>query len=50
MSEVITIGEPIVTFASTEPDVSLVDALNKEVINQQFIDDGYKPHSWGAVL
>lgn len=28
MSEVITIGEPIVTFASTEPDVSLVDALN----------------------
>lgn len=27
MSEVITIGEPIVTFASKEPDVSLRDAL-----------------------
>lgn len=27
MSEVITIGEPIVTFASKEPDVSLTDAL-----------------------
>lgn len=27
MSEVITIGEPLVTFASEEPDVSLVDAL-----------------------
>lgn len=28
MSEVITIGEPIVTFAATEPDVSLADALD----------------------
>jgi len=28
MSEVITIGEPLVTFASKEPDVSLVDALD----------------------
>lgn len=28
MSEFITIGEPIVTFHSTEPDVSLTDALN----------------------
>jgi len=28
MSEVITIGEPVVTFASTEPDVSMADALN----------------------
>lgn len=27
MSEVITIGEPLVTFASKEPDVSLADAL-----------------------
>lgn len=27
MSEVITIGEPLVTFCSKEPDVSLVDAL-----------------------
>lgn len=27
MSEVITIGEPIITFASKEPDVSLADAL-----------------------
>ncbi|MCZ3394245.1 sugar kinase, partial [Enterococcus faecium] len=27
MSEVITIGEPITTFASKEPDVSLVDAV-----------------------
>lgn len=27
MSEVITIGEPVPTFASTEPDASLVDAL-----------------------
>ncbi|GAY72212.1 2-dehydro-3-deoxygluconate kinase [Lentilactobacillus kosonis] len=28
MSEVITIGEPVVTFASTEPDVSMADSLN----------------------
>lgn len=28
MSEVITIGEPLVTFASKDPDVSLVDAIN----------------------
>ena len=27
MSEVITIGEPIVTFCSKEPDVSMADAL-----------------------
>lgn len=28
MSEIMTIGEPIVTFASKEPDVSLADALD----------------------
>ncbi|WEV57033.1 sugar kinase [Ligilactobacillus acidipiscis] len=28
MSEFITIGEPLVTFASKDPDVSLVDAMN----------------------
>lgn len=28
MSEVITIGEPIVTFCSTEPDVSMAEALD----------------------
>ena len=28
MSEVITIGEPLTTFASTEPDVPLVDVEN----------------------
>ncbi len=27
MSEVITIGEPLVAFCSEEPDVSLADAL-----------------------
>ncbi len=32
MSEVITIGEPLTTFASKEPDVSLVDALNFQKI------------------
>lgn len=32
MSEIMTIGEPIVTFASKEPDVSLADALDFQKI------------------
>ncbi len=32
MSEVITIGEPVVTFASTEPDVSMADSLSWQKI------------------